>query len=183
MPRWPLSVSRASAQRRGIMKKPWQIFHDRSLFLRSFWSLVLMVFEYCSALWCSAADSHLKLLDRVVVLDLGGGWMICLFSIFQVHFVSCQLNFIVLFPFLIYYYHILFIIIVFRLGWHKLVSCFVCLSQGISHGMWLLTWGGWMIFHFWVFKSVLFCVNWISPWFFISYRVLTYVYCCNSIDF
>ena len=47
---------------------------------------------------------------------LGGGWMICHFSNIQVHFVFCQLNFIVLFPFFIKYYHILFIIIVFRLG-------------------------------------------------------------------
>ena len=54
--------------------------------------------------------------------------MICNFSIVQVHFVFCQLNFIVLFPFLINYDHILFIIIVFRLGSHKLVSCFFCLS-------------------------------------------------------
>ena len=29
-------------------------------------SFVLEVLEYCSAEWCSAADSHLKLLDRVV---------------------------------------------------------------------------------------------------------------------
>ena len=27
---------------------------------------VLPVLEYCSAVWCSAADTHLKLLDRVV---------------------------------------------------------------------------------------------------------------------
>ena len=48
------------------MRKFWKIFHDRSLLLRSFWSIVLPVLEYCSAVWCSAADSHLKLLDRVV---------------------------------------------------------------------------------------------------------------------
>ena len=42
--------------------------------------------------------------------------MICHFSNLLVHFVFCQLNFIVLFPFLIKYYHILFIIIVFRIG-------------------------------------------------------------------
>ena len=41
--------------------------------------------------------------------------MICHFSNIKVHFVFCQLNFIVLFPFLIKYFHILFII-VFRLG-------------------------------------------------------------------
>ena len=55
------SVSSAAAQRLGIMRKSWQVFHDQSLLLRSFWSFVLPVLEYCSA-----ADSHLKLLDRVV---------------------------------------------------------------------------------------------------------------------
>ena len=54
------SVSSAAAQRLGIMRKPWQVFHDRSLFLRSFWSFVLPVLEYCSAVWCSGADSHLN---------------------------------------------------------------------------------------------------------------------------
>ena len=60
------SVSGAAAQRLGIMRKSWQVFHDRSLILRSFWSFVLPVLVYCSAVWCSAADSHLKLLDKVV---------------------------------------------------------------------------------------------------------------------
>ena len=59
-------VSSAAAQRLGIMRKSWQIFHDRSLLLRSFWNFVLSVLEHCSAVWCSAADSHLKLLGRVV---------------------------------------------------------------------------------------------------------------------
>ena len=45
------------------MRKSWQVFHDRSLLLRSFWSFILLVLEYCSA-----ADSYLKLLDRVVVV-------------------------------------------------------------------------------------------------------------------
>ena len=48
------------------MRKSWQVFHDHSLLLRSFWSFVLLALEYCSAVWCSAADSHLKLLERVV---------------------------------------------------------------------------------------------------------------------
>ena len=60
------SVSSAAAQKLGIMRKSWQVFHDRSILLKSFWSFVLPVFEYCSAVLCSAADSHLKLLDRVV---------------------------------------------------------------------------------------------------------------------
>ena len=59
-------VSTGAPQRLGIMKKSWQVFHDWSLLLRSFCSFVLPVLEYCSAVWCSAADSHLKLLDRVV---------------------------------------------------------------------------------------------------------------------
>ena len=73
------SVSSAAAQRLGIMRKYPQVFHDWSLLLRSFWSVVLPVLEYCSALWCSAADSHLKLLDRVVRSAgfLAGGVLDC----------------------------------------------------------------------------------------------------------
>ena len=40
---------RAAAQRLGIMRKSWQVFHDRSLLVRSFWNFVLPVSEYCSA--------------------------------------------------------------------------------------------------------------------------------------
>ena len=40
------SVSSAAAQRLGIMRKSWQVFHDRSLLLRSFWSFVLPVLEH-----------------------------------------------------------------------------------------------------------------------------------------
>ena len=32
----------------------------------TFAGFVLRVLEYCSAVWCSAADTHLKLLDRAV---------------------------------------------------------------------------------------------------------------------
>ena len=37
------SVSSAAAQRLGIMRKSWQVFHDRLLLLRSFWSFVLPI--------------------------------------------------------------------------------------------------------------------------------------------
>ena len=60
------SVSRAASQRLGILRKPWLVFHDRSLLGRCFQGFVLPVLEYCSAVWCSAADTHLKLLDRAV---------------------------------------------------------------------------------------------------------------------
>ena len=66
-------------QRLGIMRKSWEVFHDRSLLVRSFWSFVLPVFEFCSAVWCSAANSHLKLLGRVVRSAgfLAGGVLEC----------------------------------------------------------------------------------------------------------
>ena len=73
------SASSAAAQRLGIMRKSWQVFHNRSLLVRSFWSFVLPVLEYCSAVWCSAADSDLKLLDTVVRSAgfLAGGVLEC----------------------------------------------------------------------------------------------------------
>ena len=43
------SISNAAVQRLGIMRKSWQVFQDRSLLLRYFWSFVLPVLEYCSA--------------------------------------------------------------------------------------------------------------------------------------
>ena len=42
------------------------MFQDRSLLVRCFLGFVLPVLEYCSAVWCSAAYTHLKLLDRAV---------------------------------------------------------------------------------------------------------------------
>ena len=73
------SVSSAAAQRHGIMRKSWRAFHDRSLLLRYFGGFVLPVLEYCSAVWCSAADSQLKLLERVVSSAslLAGGVLEC----------------------------------------------------------------------------------------------------------
>ena len=59
------SVSRAVSQRLGILKS-WRVFHDRLLIGRCFWGFVLPVLEYCAAVWCSAADTHLKVLDLVV---------------------------------------------------------------------------------------------------------------------
>ena len=60
------TVSRVASQSLGILRKSWQVFHDRLLLGRCFRSFVLPVLEYCSAVWCSAVDTHLKLLDHVV---------------------------------------------------------------------------------------------------------------------
>ena len=60
-----LLVSRAVSQRLGILRKTCQVFHDRLLLGRCFQGFVLPVLEYCSAVWCAAADTHPKLLDPV----------------------------------------------------------------------------------------------------------------------
>ena len=60
------SFSRAASQRLGILRKSWRVFHDRSLLGRCFRGFVPPVLEYCSVVWCLAADTHLKLLDRAV---------------------------------------------------------------------------------------------------------------------
>ena len=52
-------VSRAASRRLGILRKSNRVFHDRSLLGRCFRGFVLTVLEYCSAVWCSAADTHL----------------------------------------------------------------------------------------------------------------------------
>ena len=59
------SISRAASQRLGILRKSREVFHDR-LLGRCFRGFVLPVLEYCSAVWCPAADTHLGLPDRVV---------------------------------------------------------------------------------------------------------------------
>ena len=46
------------------------MFHDLSLLARCFRGFVLPVLDYYSAVWCSAADTHLKLLDRAA----SGSW-------------------------------------------------------------------------------------------------------------
>ena len=60
------SVSRAASERLGILRKSWQVFHDRLLLGRCFRGFVLPVLVYCSAVRPSAADTHLKLLYRAV---------------------------------------------------------------------------------------------------------------------
>ena len=42
------------------------MFHDKSLLGRYFRGFVLPVLEYCSAVWCLAADTHLRFLTEGV---------------------------------------------------------------------------------------------------------------------
>ena len=66
------SVFRGASQRLGILSKSGQVFHDRSLLRRCFWGFVLPVLEYCSAVWGSAANTHLELLYHSV----SGAWFL-----------------------------------------------------------------------------------------------------------
>ena len=59
-------VSKAASQWLGILRKSWQLFHDRLLLGSCFRGFVHPVLEYCSAVWCSATDTHIKLLDHAV---------------------------------------------------------------------------------------------------------------------
>ena len=72
------SVSRAASQRLGILKS-WWVFHGKFLIGRYFWGFVLPILEYCSAVWHLSADTHLKLLDRIVsgACILAGGMLNC----------------------------------------------------------------------------------------------------------
>ena len=45
------SVCRAASQWLGILRKFWQVFHDRLRLGRCFYGFVLPVLEYCSAVW------------------------------------------------------------------------------------------------------------------------------------
>ena len=54
------SVFRADSQWLGIMRKSWQVFHARLLLGRCFKGFVLPVLEYCSAMWCLAANNALN---------------------------------------------------------------------------------------------------------------------------
>ena len=60
------SVSRPASQRLCILRKSWQVFHDRLHLGRYYRGYALPVLEYCSAVWYLAADTHLQLLDRAV---------------------------------------------------------------------------------------------------------------------
>ena len=90
------TVSRAASQRLGILRKSWRVFDDRSLLVRCFRGFVSPVLEFCSAVWCSASDTHLKLLGRAVsgAWFLTGGVLKCDISHRQFVAVLCMLHMI-----------------------------------------------------------------------------------------
>ena len=86
------SVSSAATVRLSISRKSWQVFHNRLLLGRCFRTFVLPILEYCSAVWCSAADTHQKLLESVVSGDsflIGGVFWCDLALICRRYYVCC----------------------------------------------------------------------------------------------
>ena len=57
-------VSRFS-QKIGLMRRAWRVFGSVDVLRSCFSSFLLLLLEYCSPVWLSAADCHLRLLDGV----------------------------------------------------------------------------------------------------------------------
>ena len=62
------SVSRAASQRHGILRKPYQVFHDRLLLLRCLLGFVMPV---CSTVLQSGARLPIHTLNYWTVLPVG----------------------------------------------------------------------------------------------------------------
>ena len=54
------------SQRIGILRLMKRIFVDTCVLLRCYFAFVLLILEYCSPVWGSAAECHLQLLERQV---------------------------------------------------------------------------------------------------------------------
>ena len=52
------------AQKICLLRKSFKVFGDQLILQKCFNFFILPCVEYCSPVWCSAADSHLGLLDR-----------------------------------------------------------------------------------------------------------------------
>ena len=61
------------------VSQAWRLYQDTSVVTKCFWSYILPILEYCSPVWNSAADTHMRLLDRIVrsVTALSSGKVLC----------------------------------------------------------------------------------------------------------
>ena len=60
------SLSSSIAQKTGLLRKCFRTFACDSTVIKSFYAFILPHFEYCAPVWMSAANCHLKLLDRAL---------------------------------------------------------------------------------------------------------------------
>ena len=58
------SVSSSVAQKTGLLRESFKVFGAQSILQKCFNFVILPCLEYCSPVWCPAADSYLRLLDR-----------------------------------------------------------------------------------------------------------------------
>ena len=49
----------------GILRKCLSIYNSNSIFQNCFFSFILPLFKYCAPVWRSAAETHLKLLEKL----------------------------------------------------------------------------------------------------------------------
>ena len=59
-------IASSASQKLGLIRKANQVFKDGSISATCLRSFILPLLEYCSHNWSSSADSHLRLLDRVI---------------------------------------------------------------------------------------------------------------------
>ena len=60
------SIVSRSSQKIGLMRRAWRVFGSVDVLHRCFSCFVFPLLEYCSPVWLSAANCHLRLLDGVV---------------------------------------------------------------------------------------------------------------------
>ena len=58
------NMANSIAQKTGLIRKCYKALGNSDSVLKSFYAFILPCFEYCSPVWGSASDSHLRLLDR-----------------------------------------------------------------------------------------------------------------------
>ena len=60
------TLASSISQKTGLLRKCYRCFRDSEIIKTSFFAFILPCFEYCSVIWMSAADSHLRLLERAL---------------------------------------------------------------------------------------------------------------------
>lgn len=60
------SVCASVNRKSGLLRKCYKMFACEATVLHSFYAFILPHLEYCAPVWMSAADSHLRLLDRTL---------------------------------------------------------------------------------------------------------------------
>ena len=60
------SIASSASQRIGILRRARNIFDSAEVMQHRFRSFMLPILKYASVVWCSAAVSHLAMLDRIV---------------------------------------------------------------------------------------------------------------------